>query len=137
MTRARWLSYVKSLNGTLAARTRFGKPNIARFRCSETRTFNQVCCPLIGLVLLIGAARLFWPRELHTNAEPRDPPVLPGMLCGAGIGLLSGLTGTGGGIFLSPSFFSWDGPQQSPPRAWRQCSSSATRLPGLQATLPS
>lgn len=31
------------------------------------------------------------------------------MLCGAGIGLLSGLTGTGGGIFLSPLvlFLGW------------------------------
>jgi uncharacterized membrane protein YfcA len=38
-----------------------------------------------------------------------DPPVLWGALSGAGIGLLSGLTGTGGGIFLSPLllFLGW------------------------------
>jgi uncharacterized membrane protein YfcA len=31
--------------------------------------------PLVGLILLIGAARLLRPQALHTNAEPRDPPV--------------------------------------------------------------
>ena len=65
--------------------------------------------PLVGVVLLLGAARLLWPAELTTNQEPRDPPIWAGVLCGAGIGLLSGLTGTGGGIFLSPLllFMGW------------------------------
>ena len=60
-------------------------------------------------MLLIGAARLLWPRALESNREPRDPPILAGVLGGAGIGLLSGLTGTGGGIFLSPLllFMGW------------------------------
>jgi uncharacterized membrane protein YfcA len=58
--------------------------------------------PIVGIVLLIGAARLLWPTELGANKEPRDPPIWAGVLGGAGIGLLSGLTGTGGGIFLSP-----------------------------------
>jgi len=35
------------------------------------------------------------------RADPRVPDV-PALGIGAGIGLLSGLTGTGGGIFLSP-----------------------------------
>lgn len=36
-------------------------------------------------------------------------------MCGAGIGLLSGLTGTGGGIFLSPLllFMGWSETKQS------------------------
>jgi uncharacterized membrane protein YfcA len=65
--------------------------------------------PIVGSVLLIGAARLLWPKELATNAEPRDPPVWAGVAGGAAIGLLSGLTGTGGGIFLSPLllFLGW------------------------------
>lgn len=65
--------------------------------------------PIVGVVLLLGGARLLWPRELAANREPRDPPVLAGILGGAGIGLLSGLTGTGGGIFLSPLvlFLGW------------------------------
>lgn len=63
---------------------------------------GQYYRPLVGAVLLLGAARLLWPADLISNQEPRDPPVWLGVLCGAGIGLLSGLTGTGGGIFLSP-----------------------------------
>jgi len=65
--------------------------------------------PIVGIVLLIGGARLLWPKELAANREPRDPPIIAGIACGAGIGLLSGLTGTGGGIFLSPLilFLGW------------------------------
>ena len=58
--------------------------------------------PIVGIVLLLGAARLLWPTELTTNKEPKDPPIWAGIVGGAAIGLLSGLTGTGGGIFLSP-----------------------------------
>lgn len=65
--------------------------------------------PLVGAVLLASAARFLWPAEFKGNLDPRDPPILPGLLAGAGIGLLSGLTGTGGGIFLSPLllFMAW------------------------------
>jgi len=58
--------------------------------------------PLVGLVLWASAARLLWPRPLADPAQIRDPAILPGIASGAGIGLLAGLTGTGGGIFLSP-----------------------------------
>lgn len=58
--------------------------------------------PIVGAILLIGGVRLLWPADLTTNREPRDPPIPIGILCGAGIGFLAGLTGTGGGIFLSP-----------------------------------
>jgi uncharacterized membrane protein YfcA len=56
--------------------------------------------PLVGVVLLFSAARLFFRK-----GDPPDvaPPRMPtAMAAGAGIGLLSGLTGTGGGIFLTP-----------------------------------
>ena len=36
------------------------------------------------------------------DAPQLDVPIVPALLIGGGIGLLSGLTGTGGGIFLSP-----------------------------------
>jgi uncharacterized protein len=65
--------------------------------------------PMVGVVLLIAAARLLWPVGAAVQREPRDPPVVPAIFCGALIGLLSGLTGTGGGIFLSPIilFMAW------------------------------
>lgn len=58
--------------------------------------------PLVGVVLLLGAARLLWPTPIRGTERWSDPPVPVAILCGGGIGLLSGLTGTGGGIFLSP-----------------------------------
>ena len=65
--------------------------------------------PLVGAFLLASAARLLPPHELASNAEPKPPPVLADVVCGAAIGLLSGLTGTGGRIFLSPLllFLGW------------------------------
>jgi uncharacterized membrane protein YfcA len=55
---------------------------------------------LLGVVLLASAAR-FLVRPAETD-NPRPParPVALGV--GAGLGLLAGLTGTGGGIFLTP-----------------------------------
>src|SRR5215207_865272 len=47
--------------------------------------------PILGVVLLIGAARLLWPKELGTNRQPRDPPIWAGVVGGAAIGLLSGI----------------------------------------------
>jgi len=68
---------------------------------------------LVGLVLLLSAARLLWPRDIRALRETGDPPVWLGLLLGCVIGLLSGLTGTGGGIFLSPLllFFAWSAPK--------------------------
>ena len=65
--------------------------------------------PLVGGILLISGARLLWPRELKFNRDPSDPPIWVGVVCGVAIGFLSGLTGTGGGIFLSPIllFLGW------------------------------
>jgi uncharacterized membrane protein YfcA len=55
---------------------------------------------LVGLILLLSAVMLVVrpPPEI----EPRDPPRVFAFGAGAGIGLLAGLTGTGGGIFLTP-----------------------------------
>ncbi len=63
-----------------------------------TRIFNI----LIGLVLLYSAAR-FLITSKNDQTETATPPAKPvAFAAGAGIGLLSGLTGTGGGIFLTP-----------------------------------
>ncbi len=61
--------------------------------------------PLLGVVLLVAAAGFARTSRTVTTDEHAPPPrlpVLPAALAGAAIGLLSGLTGTGGGIFLSP-----------------------------------
>jgi uncharacterized membrane protein YfcA len=55
---------------------------------------------LIGAVLLFSAARLFFRKKDPDQTNPPSMPVAVGV--GAGLGLLSGLTGTGGGIFLTP-----------------------------------
>ena len=55
---------------------------------------------LVGIVLLFSAAHFFIRPPIES--EPNEPshPVAFGV--GGGLGLLSGLTGTGGGIFLTP-----------------------------------
>jgi uncharacterized membrane protein YfcA len=55
---------------------------------------------LIGLVLLFSATRLF--LQAGDPDRVAVPPLAASIPLGAGIGLLSGLTGTGGGIFLTP-----------------------------------
>jgi uncharacterized membrane protein YfcA len=66
------------------------------FKNLPTAVFNK----LVGVVLLFSAARFLIhpPEESETHEPPR--PVAIGV--GGGLGLLSGLTGTGGGIFLTP-----------------------------------
>ncbi|NLC56465.1 MAG: sulfite exporter TauE/SafE family protein [Armatimonadetes bacterium] len=63
--------------------------------------------PVVGGILLLAAARLLRAQRPR-GAAPKAPaiPVLPAIACGAGIGFLSGATGTGGGIFLSPLLLS-------------------------------
>ena len=57
---------------------------------------------ILGVVLLFAAWRLAV-KPAATAPGAQKPIVLPlALIFGAGIGLLSGLTGVGGGIFLSP-----------------------------------
>jgi hypothetical protein len=57
---------------------------------------------ILGVVLLFAAWRLAFKQSQRAPAQTK-PIVLPTALAmGAAIGLLSGLTGVGGGIFLSP-----------------------------------
>nr|WP_294851114.1 sulfite exporter TauE/SafE family protein [uncultured Sphingomonas sp.] len=69
--------------------------------------------PLVAFVLFLSAVRLLWPRDLKAVHEWHDPSVPVAIASGAGIGLLAGLTGTGGGIFLSPLLIlmAWSAPK--------------------------
>lgn len=55
---------------------------------------------MVGIVLLYSAARFLFASESEKPAKA--PPHIAALAVGAVIGLLSGLTGTGGGIFLTP-----------------------------------
>ncbi|HEV2295715.1 MAG TPA: sulfite exporter TauE/SafE family protein [Tepidisphaeraceae bacterium] len=64
---------------------------------------GHVFRPLLGLVLIVAAVRMIVRISSGTDDDGVHPPrVGVAVASGAGIGLLSGLTGTGGGIFLSP-----------------------------------
>lgn len=56
---------------------------------------------IVGVILILAAARLVFGSDDRV-AKAGHAPVPAAAVCGGGIGLLSGLTGTGGGIFLSP-----------------------------------
>lgn len=62
----------------------------------RTHIFNV----MVGVILLYSAARFL--LRPPAEQDPIEPPRLLAISFGGGIGLLSGLTGTGGGIFLTP-----------------------------------
>ncbi len=71
--------------------------------------------PMVGILLWAAAARLLWqPKSLaaRPTVGPRWWTTLP---AGALLGLLAGLTGTGGGIFLSPLIIlnAWEEPRRT------------------------
>jgi uncharacterized membrane protein YfcA len=58
---------------------------------------------LVGVVLLYAAWQLWLSGRAGEEMRPvREPPIALAIAIGAVLGLLSGLTGVGGGIFLSP-----------------------------------
>lgn len=68
---------------------------------------------IVGCVLFVAALRLLLGQPQRQTIRPT--PIFLGILVGAGVGLLSGLTGTGGGIFLTPLilFCGWATPRQA------------------------
>jgi uncharacterized membrane protein YfcA len=58
--------------------------------------------PLVAAVLVAGAWRLATSPPPVDDASRPGVPWIAGIVSGATIGLLAGLTGTGGGIFLTP-----------------------------------
>ncbi len=82
-----------------------------RLPISETVFVN-----LLGAALLVSGLYLAFERPQENLPEPSAPPSAgptPYMI-GGGIGLLSGLVGIGGGIFLAPLlyFMKWGTPRQ-------------------------
>ncbi len=61
---------------------------------------------IVGLLLLVAAGTLVWHMPDKSGEYRVDPPpgvpVVRAVIAGAAIGLISGLTGVGGGLLLSP-----------------------------------
>jgi hypothetical protein len=58
---------------------------------------------VVGVFLLFAAYRvLIPPKRREATQAARTLPLPLAIICGAGIGMLAGLTGIGGGIFLAP-----------------------------------
>lgn len=71
--------------------------------------------PIVGTVLLFAAYQLLRNSNKLSVTEVKHFPLYLALFFGAGIGLLSGLTGIGGGIFLSPLLLliGWAEPRQA------------------------
>jgi uncharacterized membrane protein YfcA len=67
-----------------------------------TRWYKSV----VGVVLLYAAVWMFRSALRPISKETHSPPLWAAVLAGLAIGSLSGLTGVGGGIFLSPLLLS-------------------------------
>jgi hypothetical protein len=71
---------------------------------------------LVGLVLLYAGWQLWWSARQGEELRSTRPLRIPlGMVIGGVLGVLSGLTGVGGGIFLSPLLLllGWAGTKQT------------------------
>ena len=70
---------------------------------------------LVGVLLWLAAARLLWQPKLLAERPVHAPPLWVALPAGAVLGLLAGLTGTGGGIFLSPLIIlnAWEEPRRT------------------------
>ena len=86
------------------------------FLGSQWKLSDQVYFVLVGAVVLWAGARLMF-SKISTKDESHEycPSKLIGVLIGSGIGLISGLVGIGGGIFLSPIIVlsKWAGPKRA------------------------
>jgi uncharacterized protein len=70
---------------------------------------------VLGIVLLFAAYRLFQAMKQTAKTDSKPVPSWLALLLGAAIGFLVGLTGIGGGIFLSPLllFMGWAAMRQT------------------------
>ncbi len=79
----------------------------ALFKLNESAFFL-----LLGVTLTLSAVSLFYQARSNTTVRAKPYPKYMSYVIGAAIGLLSGLVGIGGGIFLAPvlNHLNWDKP---------------------------
>ena len=66
---------------------------------------THVYYPVAGAVLLLSGAQMVRSaliQRIVSAPPPENPPMLGALIAGGVIGLISGSTGTGGGVFLAP-----------------------------------
>ena len=68
---------------------------------------------VLGLALLVAGWLLGWGRRSHGDAPCKPVAVTPALGVGAGLGFLAGMTGIGGGVYLTPLliFLRWTPPK--------------------------
>ncbi|BBK37484.1 UPF0721 transmembrane protein [Allostella sp. ATCC 35155] len=65
--------------------------------------------PAVGAILLLATVQMIRHGGAASSGENRAPivpPIVPALAAGAAVGFVSGVTGTGGGIFLAPLILS-------------------------------
>jgi uncharacterized membrane protein YfcA len=82
----------------------------AAYLAGGIRLAPEIYRPIVAVVLLFAAVRLFWQPERLVARPVHRPPLHVTLPSGAALGFLAGLSGTGGGIFLSPLIilFGWE-----------------------------
>lgn len=75
---------------------------------------KEVYFVLLGATLLIAGARLLFFTDAKGSKDLSHRRILPALSIGAALGLLSGMLGIGGGIFLAPILLllHWGSPKQ-------------------------
>jgi len=63
---------------------------------------SEIFKPTVAVILLWAAGLLLWKPPPPEEIKRGGPPVVVALGAGAGIGMVSGLIGIGGGIFLAP-----------------------------------
>lgn len=87
----------------------------AAFLAGQVHLPPETYRPLLGAVLAFAGARYLLAPLLGAPKEIKAPALWLALLAGAALGVLAGLTGTGGGIFLSPLLvaFGWAGARET------------------------
>lgn len=87
----------------------------AAFLAGSIELPAQIYRPLLAVALALAALRyLIWP-QVDASKETHPPKRWIALIAGAALGALAGLTGIGGGVYLSPLlvYAGWSDPQRA------------------------
>ncbi len=87
----------------------------AAFLAGRIEVAPELYRPLLALALALAALRyLVWP-QIDATKETQPPTLWIALVAGAALGALAGLTGIGGGVYLSPLlvFAGWSDPKRA------------------------